>query len=69
MKYADLLAKLNTLTPKQLEHEVTVFDVDRDEIYTLHDWAIMGTGPDDECRPPDDSLEDGDFYLTYMRPY
>ena len=66
MKYVDLLVKLNTLTPEQLEHDVTVFDADSDEIYKLYDCDITGTEPGDECRPEADALEDGTFYLVYM---
>ena len=64
MTYADLLAKLQTLTPAQLGQDVTVFDTDNEETYSLHDSDITGQEDEQTIRPESDVLDLGHFYLV-----
>lgn len=63
MTYADLLQRLQTLTPEQLQQDVTVYDMDDEETYALNDCDVVGE-EDEQIDGPAGVLDDGHFYLV-----
>jgi hypothetical protein len=61
--YAELLARLQTLTQEQLAQTVTVYDVNDDETYGLQDCDVNGE-EEEGCVGPQDTLDPGHFYLV-----
>ena len=63
MTYQQLLERLQALAPEQLAQDVTVYDMNNEETYSLGDCDVNGEeGP--EIDGPGNVLDDGHFYLV-----
>lgn len=66
LTYGQLLDKLKTLTPEQLNQDVTFYDANNDEVHALTFCDITGQEEPHDVRPASDVLDDGHFYLGHM---
>lgn len=66
MTFRTLLAHLQTLSDKQLDQAVAVFNGDTEEVVIVQHFGIVGEEQEDEVRPDDEVFEPGDPYLMFI---
>jgi len=77
MTYRDMLNKLSTLSPAQLDTNVTILDMNGDEVYPATDFVTGWSSPNDGSSythgqramgvdQVDGVLDEGHPYLTFI---